>query len=154
MPLRPFACWALLLICSFSGFSTLGYSQSDAPGNGPIHWGVPWPQEGKEAYGYPILQGVESFLIYHATPLSGVYSHHAQIGHYADTFFASWSNQEWGEDGPGQRVLCSVSPDGMKWKDPFVCLPSIGDMRKPERYGRVLTAEAWVEVGGKMYVVG
>jgi hypothetical protein len=152
-PFRTCAGMALLCVCALCGFSTLGHSQSDAPGNGPVHWNVPWPQVGKEAYGYPVLQGVESFPIYHATLLTGVYSHHAQIGHFHGTFFASWSNQEWGEDGPGQRVLCSLSTDGKKWKEPFVCLPSMGDMRKPERYGRVLTAEAWVEVAGKMYVV-
>ena len=34
-----------------------------------------------------------------------------------------------------------------------VCLPSMGGMRKPERSGRVLTAEAWVVADGKMYIV-
>jgi BNR repeat-like domain len=153
MPFRPLACLALLLVLGFCGFSTLGYSQSDAPGNGPVHWNVPWPQEGKADFGYPLLPGVESFPIYHATPLTGVYSHHSQIGHFHGTFFASWSNQEWGEDGPGQRVLCSLSKDGRSWEPPFVCLPSMGGMRKPERYGRVLTAEAWVVADSKMYVV-
>lgn len=100
-----------------------------------------------------MLPAVESFPIYHATPLTGVYSHHAQIGYFGGTFFAAWSNQEWGEDGPGQRVLCSLSRNGKNWKPPFVCLPSFGGMRKPQRYGRVLTAEAWVVVNGNMYVV-
>jgi hypothetical protein len=150
---RPLACLALLLACGFCGFSTLGYGQTEATGESPVHWGVTWPQEGKPDYGYPVLPHVESFPIYHATPLTGVYSHHSQIGYFQGTFFASWSNHEWGEDGPGQRVLCSISTDGRKWKQPFVCLPSMGGMRKPERYGRVLTAEAWVVAGGKMYVV-
>jgi len=151
--LGAFVCF--LLACSFFGYSSFSYGTTSAEAiNSPlVHWGVPWPQEGKADYGYPILPGVESFPIYHATPLTGVYSHHSQIGYLQGTFFASWSNQEWGEDGPGQRVLCSLSPDGKKWEDPFVCLPSMGGMRKPERYGRVLTAEAWVVVGGKMYVV-
>ncbi len=153
-PFRPLACLTLLLAWCLGGFPTLSYSQTRTASRSPVHWGVSWPQEGKPDYGYPILPRVESFPIYHATPLTGVYSHHAQIGYFQGTFFASWSNQEWGEDGPGQRVLCSLSPNGKDWKHPFVCLPSMSGMRKPDRYGRVLTAEAWVIVDGKMYVVG
>lgn len=122
-------------------------------GKSPVRWDVPWPEQGKPHYGYPYLPGVESFPIYHATPLTGVYSHHAQIGHFKGTFFASWSNQEWGEDGPGQRVLCSLSSNGRIWRTPFVCFPSMSGMRKPQRSGRVLTSEAWVMTGGKMYAV-
>ena len=153
MYLRALVCLTILLVCGFCGFSTLGYSQTDAAGKSAVHWDAPVPQEGKADYGYAILPGVESFPIYHASPLTGVYSHHAQIGHFQGTFFAGWSNHEWGEDGPGQRVLCSLSLDGRKWNPPFVCLPSMGGMRKSERYGRVLTAEAWVVADGKMYVV-
>ena len=151
---KALVCLTFLLVFGSCGHSTLGYCQiKGEPSASPVRWGVPLPQEGKTNYGYPILRGVESFQIYRATPLTGVYSHHSQIGHFRGTFFASWTNQEWGEDGPGQRVLCSLSPNGRNWKPPFVCLPSMGGMRKPERYGRVLTSEAWVVVGGKMYVV-
>lgn len=148
------ACWTLLLACSLCGFSSFGYGATNADSNkSPVNWGVPWPEEGKPVYGYPVLPGVKTFEIYHASPLTGVYSHHSQIGHFKRTFFASWSNQEWGEDGPGQRVLCSLSSNGRVWEKPFVCFPSMGGMRKPERSGRVLTAEAWVVVGGTMYAV-
>ncbi len=150
----PSAGLAILLACCFFGHSSLVYGQTSAKaGASPVRWGVPWPEQGKPVFGYPILPGVKTFNIYHATPLTGVYSHHSQIGHFEGTFFASWSNQEWGEDGPGQRVLCSISPNGKTWRPPFVCFPSLGGMRKPERSGRVLTAEAWVMVGGKMYAV-
>lgn len=154
LPIRSLVCLAVLLACSFGGFLQLGYSQTEAAGQSPVHWSVAWPQEGKADYGYPLLPRVESFPIYHATPLTGVYSHHSQIDHFQDTFFASWSNQEWDEDAPGQRVLCSVSPDGKHWKPPFVCLPSMSGIRKFKRYGRVLTAEGWVVVGSNIYVVG
>lgn len=125
----------------------------DSGAKSPVQWGVPWPEDDKAVFGYPVLPGVEIFQIYHATPLTGVYSHHSQIGHFQGTFFASWGNQEWGEDGPGQRVLCSLSQNRKTWREPFVCSPSIGGMMKPERSGRVLTAEAWVVVDGKMYAV-
>jgi len=153
LPFRPSAGFVLALVYSLCIFSTSGYSQTEPAGESAVHWDVPWPQPGKAGYGYPLLPRVESFPIYHATPLTGVYSHHAQIGHLQGTFFASWSNQEWGEDGPGQRVLCALSTNGKKWQPPFVCLPSMGGMRKPQRSGRVLTAEAWVVVDAKMYVV-
>jgi len=143
-----------LLVCGFSRHSAVAAAApGDEAAKSPVHWGVPWPEEGKPVYGYPILPGVETFKIYQATPLTGVYSHHSQIGHFQDTFFANWSNQQWGEDGPGQRVLCSLSPNGRVWRRPFVCFPSMGDMRKPQRSGRVLTAEAWVVVDGKIYAV-
>ncbi len=154
LPLNPSAGLVLLLAYSLCGFSNSSYGQTEPAGESPVNWGVPWPQQGKVDSGYPLLPQVETFSIYRATPLTGVYNHHAQIGHSQGTFFASWSNQEWGEDGPGQRVLCSLSKNGEKWLPPFVCLPSMGGMRKPERSGRVLTAEAWVVVEGKMYVVG
>ena len=104
LPIRSLVCLAVLLACSFGGFLQLGYSQTEAAGQSPVHWSVAWPQEGKADYGYPLLPRVESFPIYHATPLTGVYSHHSQIDHFQDTFFASWSNQEWDEDAPGQPV--------------------------------------------------
>lgn len=155
MPFRAWTCLGFLLVLGFCWWTTPVYSQTKGETSvSPVQWGVPWPEEGKPNYGYPILPGVQSFPIYHATPLTGVYSHHSQIGHFQGTFFASWSNQEWDEDAPGQRVLCSLSSNGRNWKQPFVCLPSMGGMRKFKRYGRVLTAEAWVVVGGKMYVVG
>lgn len=153
LPFKAAVCFALLLASCFCPFSPKGYGQTEPAGESPVHWGVPWPQPGKAGYGYPLLPQVKSFSIYQATPLTGVYSHHAQIGHLQRTFFSSWSNQEWGEDGPGQRVLCSLSTNGEHWQPPFVCLPSMDDMRQPGHYGRVLTAEAWVIVDGKMYVV-
>jgi BNR repeat-like domain len=152
--LRASACLVFLLSCGLCGFPGLGYGAASTEAiKSPVQWGGPWPEEGKAVYGYPLLPGVETFQIYHATPLTGVYSHHSQIGHFKGTFFASWSNQQWGEDGPGQRVLCSVSENGRKWQKPFVCFPSLGGMRKPQQSGRVLTAEAWVIVGGTMYAV-
>jgi BNR repeat-like domain len=152
--LRTSTCLVFLLAGSFCWHLLVGWAAvSDGAIKIPVHWGVPWPKEGNAIYGYPTLPGVEIFQIYHATPLIGVYSHHSQIGHFQGRFFASWSNQEWGEDGPGQRVLCSLSQNGKSWRKPFVCFPSMGGMRKPERSGRVLTAEAWVVVEGKMYAV-
>lgn len=152
LPFHPSMGLVLALACGLCA-PTSGYGQTQTEAASPVHWDVPWPQPSKPGYGYPMLPRVQSFPIYHATPLTGVYSHHSQIGHLKGMFYASWSNQEWGEDGPGQRVLCSLSTNGEKWVPPFVCLPSMGGMRKPERSGRVLTAEAWVDVDGKMYVV-
>ncbi|HUZ46944.1 MAG TPA: exo-alpha-sialidase [Terriglobia bacterium] len=144
----------ILLACYFWGHSSLVYGQTSAkPGESPVRWGVPWPEQGKAVSGYPILPGVQSFEIYHATRLTGGYSHHPQIDHFKRRFFASWSNQQWDEDAPGQRVLCSISQDGRTWRPPFVCFPSLGGMRRRGRSGRVLTAEAWVVVGGTLYAV-
>ncbi len=148
------ACGLLLLTLAVCGTIIPGYGQATQQGSSsPVRWEVPWPQKGKPVSGYPVLPGVKTYPIYHATLLTGGYSHHSQIAHFRGTFFASWTNQEWDEDGPGQRVLCSISSNGETWRAPFVCFPSLSGMRKRVRFGRVLTSEAWVVVNGKMYAV-
>src|SRR5512146_2504460 len=120
MPFGAWTCLGFILVLGFCWCTTPSYSQTKGESAAsPVLWGVPWPEEGKANYGYPILPGVKTFPIYHATRLTGVYSHHSQIGHFHNTFFASWSNQEWDEDAPGQRVLCSLSSNGRNWKSPF-----------------------------------
>lgn len=124
-----------------------------APDGSPVHWTVPWPDPARPVQGYPELGGVEHFEIYRASRQTGVFSHHAQIARHRGTFFTAWSNHRDGEDGPGQRVLCSVSEDGRRWKEPFECLPPFGEIRSPGQGGRVLTANGLVVVDGAVHVV-
>jgi len=119
----------------------------------PVRWGVPWPVEGQPVLGYPLLRGVEHIEIYHATPETGMFSHHAHIAHHRGAFLAFWSNHPTGEDGPGQRLLCSVSRDGRRWAKPFECFPPLGAVRDPSENGRVLTANGWVIVDDTAYAI-
>jgi hypothetical protein len=122
-------------------------------GEVPVQWKVPPAEEGKPAGGYPILKGVKTHLIYHATPETGMFSHHAQIAFHNGSFFASWSNHPTGEDGPGQRVLCSISRDGATWQKPFECFPRFDKPQNSAVFGRVLTAIAWVPANGSLYAI-
>jgi len=122
-------------------------------GEAPVQWQAPRPEEDKPAEGYRVLRGVKTHLIYHATPESGMFSHHAQIAYYGDHFYVSWSNHPTGEDGPGQRLLCSISADGTSWRKSFECFPRFDKPQDPAVFGRVLTAIAWVPLRGALYAV-
>lgn len=83
------------------------------PTDPPVRWNLPNPDPGQPAQGYPVLAGVEHVELFHAVPDIGTYCHHPHLAHYDDAFFATWSNDSVDEDGPGQRVLCSWSRDGI-----------------------------------------
>jgi len=119
----------------------------------PVRWNVPWPQKGKPAQGYPVLEGVAHAELFHATPDDGVYCHHPHVLHHEGTFFAAWSNHRWDEDGPGQRVLFAVSKDGRRWSRFRECFPPVGEVKRWGETGRVLTANGFVVVEGTVYAI-
>jgi len=119
----------------------------------PVCWKLPWPDRSKPAAGYPVLEGVEHFELFRATPEVGVYSHHSQIAHHGGVFYASWSNQREGEDGPGQRVFGALSADGRAWSEWFEICAALGKVGHPEGTGRVATANGWVVADGAAYAV-
>jgi len=122
-------------------------------GDPPVVWDVPWPDAALPVQGYPMLAGVEHFQIHHATPDTGMFSHHAHITATGGALLAFWSSHAVDEDAPGQRVLCSVSRDGREWKTPFECFPRMDEERPHGETGRVLTANGWVLLGGTAYAV-
>jgi len=119
----------------------------------PVHWAVPWPDPARPVQGYPILQEARHYLVYRATPQTGLYSHHAQIARHAGMFFVTWSSHRDGEDGPGQRILLASSRDGARWSAPRECFPSFGPVRAPGDGGRVLTANGLLTVDGVLYAI-
>jgi hypothetical protein len=125
---------------------------ADAP-DPPVQWRLPQPDKRKPADGYTPLEGVEHFELFHATPERGVYCHHPHITHHKGTFFATWSNHPTGEDGPGQRVLYSVSADGRRWRPFAECFPPIGKARDWGETGRVLTANGLAVVDDTVYAI-
>jgi len=55
------------------------------------------------------------------TPVEGAsYCHHASICHFKGRFYAIWSNGFVGEDECGQRVMLSMSENGVEWSAPRV----------------------------------
>lgn len=119
----------------------------------PVTWDVPYPEPQQPAQGYPALHGVEHFELFHATPEVGVYCHHPHIAHHEGTFFATWSNHRYGEDGPGQRVLYSISQDGRDWAPFAECFPALGQTKEARETGRVLTANGILIVDGTVYAI-
>ncbi|MDD4772614.1 MAG: hypothetical protein PHZ09_03315, partial [Eubacteriales bacterium] len=53
------------------------------------------------------------------------YSHHPSVCRFGGRFWAAWSNGETNEDDIGQRVLCAVSRDGVKWEKPWILFDSV-----------------------------
>jgi hypothetical protein len=126
-------------------------ARSDETNRAPICWTAPFPDLAKPHAGFPLLERVEHFDIFRASPQMGVYSHHSQLVHRDGVFYAAWSSQRFGEDGPGQRVLISLSRDGRAWSEAAECFPSRGPVKPADEMGRVLTANGWAQVGGALY---
>ena len=125
-------------------------AEADAP---PVAWDVPWPDASLPHQGYPLLQNTEHVEVYHATPETGMFSHHAHITSSGDSLLAFWSNHGKDEDASGQRILCSVSKDGREWVTPFECFPPMDEMRPAGQAGRVLTANGWLVVDDSAWAV-
>lgn len=74
---------------------------------------------------YPMVPGTEHGKVLDADAATGSYNHHARIIFHDGKFHATWSNQRYDEDGPGQRVLYAVSVDGLKWSAPRELIPAL-----------------------------
>ena len=81
--------------------------------------------------GLPVVEGIHTATLYHATPENGTYSHHGYITHHNGVLFATWSNHLRDEDGQGQRVLTSRSSDRGETWTPFAELFPPHDHIKP-----------------------
>jgi len=97
------------------------------------------------------LEGATYTEVYHATPETGGYSHHAKLTVHDGVFYAMWSNHPKGEDAPGQFVRFSVSRDGKTWSAPQRLFPPYGDIRGFHETGPYGFAAHWVAVEGKLY---
>ena len=95
-------------------------------GEEPLHlWLDETPDWNKYPDQYPMVEGAVRGTVFRATAATGAYSHHAQIFFWNGKFHAAWTNHRYGEDGPGQRVLHAVSPDGLEWGDPEEVFPPL-----------------------------
>jgi hypothetical protein len=123
-----------------------------------VRWNLPWPDSSKPAAGYRVVDGVEHFEIYRANPEQGVFSHHAHITFHGGVFYAAWSNHVTpDEDGPGQRVLGSISKDGRTWAPAFELFPPL-DKNEPKANRtsgkwRLLTDNGWLTVDDTVYAI-
>ena len=114
-------------------------------------WKCPMPNPDLPGAGYPDLPGVEHHLIFDAMPDTGGYNHHATMVRYNGLYYAMWSNQPYGEDAPGQRVLYSVSNDGKNWKPFRELFSPMHPVTSWENTGINLSANHWFVQDGKLY---
>lgn len=87
-------------------------------------WQCPMPDPKKKNSGYKQIPGVKRVVIYKGSRKNGGYNHHSNLFLYKGLLYASWSNQAYGEDCPGQRVLYSTSKDGLNWSPIKELFPS------------------------------
>lgn len=103
--------------------------------------------------GYEEAPVVDTYLVYWATPKKGAYHHHPIITYHDGKFYAAFSEGRNGEDGPGQRVLVSVSDDGKSWSQAVHAVPSLSDYSRDWRETGVnSTPLAWIELDGRLWV--
>lgn len=62
--------------------------------------------------GLPVIAG-ENVTLYRATAEGNKFCHHANIGVFENRLYAMWSNGIEHEDYNGQRILYSISGDGL-----------------------------------------
>ncbi len=86
-------------------------------------WQCPMPDPKKKNSGYPQIPGVKRSVIYKGNWKNGGYNHHSNMYKYNGMIYTSWSNQPYGEDCPGQRVLYATSKDGLTWSEPKELFP-------------------------------
>lgn len=78
-------------------------------------WQSPMPDPKKPNHGYDMVKNIKHSIIYKGNRKNGGYNHHANLTRYNGLFYVTWSNQPYGEDCPGQRVLYATSKDGLHW---------------------------------------
>ena len=123
-----------------------------AKGTPIVHmWECPQPDPIKPGAGYPILEGATHTEVYHATPETGGYSHHARLTFHNGIFYAMWSNHSKGEDAPGQFVCFAVSRGGKMWSAPQWLFPPYGEIKGFNQVGPHGTAAGWVASRGQLY---
>lgn len=114
-----------LAVCPAVERGKLEYKGKTANGYNVLDmWQCPMPDPKKKNSGYQQIPGVKHAVIYKGNWENGGYNHHSNLTMYKGTLYASWSNQAYGEDCPGQRVLFSTSKDGLNWTPPRELFPS------------------------------
>jgi len=126
----------------------------------PPAWDGPQEKPGAEASDFPVLEGVETTLLYDVTqPADGLYNHHPAIATFGEMVVVTWSNHleghaTGGEEGPGQKVKYRLSLDGGKrWSPPADLFPSRDRHGEAFAAGRVVTANGFARAGGGLYAI-
>ncbi|MBS1815082.1 MAG: exo-alpha-sialidase [Acidobacteria bacterium] len=102
---------------------------------------------------YPVLKEEHQLVWSPANAEEGGYNHYACLIRYKGKLFAMWGNHPFGEDGPGQRVLYSVSDKWGVWSKPRELFAAPGPVKKRKERGIHLKPDRWVIVDGALYAI-
>ena len=138
------------------GQHTFEITQTTARGTPVINmWKAQMPiNDRQNAAGFPVLNNAEHHLVW--APRSraeGAYNHYACLIFHNGHFYAMWGNHEFGEDGPGQRILYSISTDAITWTPATELFAAPGPVLPASESGIHLKPDRWVKVEGKLYAV-
>ncbi len=103
---------------------------------------------------YPAVPGTVHGKVLDADAATGSYNHHARIIFHDGKFHATWSNQRYDEDGPGQRILYAVSADGLTWSAPRELVPALAPEGPWELGGIYCSAGEFVVWEGRIFGSG
>jgi hypothetical protein len=104
--------------------------------------------------GYKMAPGIESYVVYLAEPSVGAYHHHPFLFYHNEIFYAAFSEGGSGEDGPGQRVRVTISPDGKTWSNSNLALEALDDYTHDWREaGRMSTPITWIIVDNRVWII-
>ncbi len=116
-------------------------------------WDCPRPDLTRPAASFPILANAEHREIYHATEEAGRYNHHPALTWHEARFVAMWSDQPDGEDGPGQRIYWSTSPDAATWTHWQELFPSPVPVQERTTIGIAFTAIKFLATQGRLFAI-
>lgn len=145
---------AVLFARGLADAATVEPSEKPAVDIPIIRWTIPFPDFKKEAAGYPALQSAESMILFQASEEDGVYNHSPIMAFDSGRFYIAWTNHKIGEDGPGERVLITSSPDWRTFPPPTECFLPIGETRPTDELGWVVSGVGFLRVAGRLLAVG
>ena len=104
---------------------------------------------------YPEVPEARRALLFRGNEANGSYNHHAHVHHAFGRFHATWSNQRYDEDGPGQRVLYASSEDGVTWSAPRELVPALSpEAPWGKAPGVFCQSGGFVEWNGRLFGTG
>ncbi len=130
--------------------AAFGQLCAGAPDNVLHMWNAGTPDLSKRGAGFPEIGGIVHSPVFKADEARGGYNHHAHLVYFKGMFYACWSNQRYGEDGPGQRVMYATSKDGRQWSLPKTLFMAPVPEAPWGHKGVHLAAGRWTEWNGKL----
>lgn len=104
--------------------------------------------------GFELLDNAEHASVWQPQSLAeGAYNHYACLAYHKGRFYAMWGNHQYGEDGPGQKVMWASSDEWGSWTDAEELFPSPGPMLPRDDNGIHLKPDRWAVIDDELYAI-